>query len=164
MDHPRDKSAVSFEAEIVNGPIRTSGDADAARPRSAHTAMVPSSLRAHPARPVFLTASMGRRRRTRDPQSLPTKPFLSVSEVAVLFGTHRATLYRSIERGDFPLPVVVLNGRRRVPRVAVERLLHGENQPEVDAVTAEDGGAAPASRRRPMCSAARRSSSPIASV
>jgi excisionase family DNA binding protein len=160
MDRPRYKNTVSMEAETVHGPIRTSGQADVARSRSVGTL---SSWRAHPARPV-LTASMGRPRRSRGPQPLATKPFLSVSEVAVLFGTHRATLYRSIERGDFPLPVVVLNGRRRVPRVAVERLLHGESQPEVDAVAAEDGGAAPASRSRPMCSAARRSSSPIASV
>ena len=45
-----------------------------------------------------------------------TRAFLSVQEVAALLGEHRSTCYRSIERGDFPIPVVTINGRLRVPR------------------------------------------------
>jgi excisionase family DNA binding protein len=54
------------------------------------------------------------------------KPLLSVDEAAVLLGASRASLYRSIERGDLPLPVFKLNGRLRIARQAVERLLAGE--------------------------------------
>lgn len=55
-----------------------------------------------------------------------TKPLLSVEETAVLLGESRSSIYRSIERGDFPLPVFRLNGRLRVSRRAVERLMEGE--------------------------------------
>ena len=54
------------------------------------------------------------------------KPLLSVDEAAVLLGASRASLYRSIERGDLPLPVFKINGRLRIARRAVERLLAGE--------------------------------------
>lgn len=54
------------------------------------------------------------------------KPLLSVEETAVLLGASRASIYRSIERGDLPLPVFKINGRLRVARRAVERLLNGE--------------------------------------
>lgn len=54
------------------------------------------------------------------------KPLLSVDETAILLGTSRASLYRSIERGDLPLPVFKINGRLRIARQAVERLLAGE--------------------------------------
>jgi len=54
------------------------------------------------------------------------KPLLSVEETAVLLGESRSSVYRSIERGDFPLPVFKLNGRLRVSRRAVERLMDGE--------------------------------------
>lgn len=57
---------------------------------------------------------------------LATKPLLSIDETAILLGTSRSALYRAIEKGDFPLPLVEMAGRRRVPRVAVERLLRGE--------------------------------------
>jgi len=55
----------------------------------------------------------------------PTRAFLSIEETSVLLGISRATLYRSVQRGDFPVPVVQLNGRLRVPRRAVERLMEG---------------------------------------
>jgi len=58
--------------------------------------------------------------------SLAHKPLLSVEEVAILLGQSRSSLYRSIERGDLPLPVFKLSGRWRVPRRAVERLLEGD--------------------------------------
>lgn len=54
------------------------------------------------------------------------KPLLSVDEVAILLGASRSSIYRSIERGDLPLPVFKLNGRLRIARAAVERLLAGE--------------------------------------
>jgi excisionase family DNA binding protein len=54
------------------------------------------------------------------------KPLLSVDEAAILLGASRASIYRSIERGDLPLPVFKINGRLRIARQAVERLLAGE--------------------------------------
>ena len=42
-----------------------------------------------------------------------------------MLGIHRCTLYRSIERGDFPLPLFQINARWRVPRKAVEALIDG---------------------------------------
>lgn len=58
--------------------------------------------------------------------SLARKPLLSVEEVSILLGHSRSSVYRSIKRGDLPLPMFRLNGRLRVPRRAVERLLEGE--------------------------------------
>lgn len=52
-------------------------------------------------------------------------PLLSVDEMAILLGLNRSSVYRSLQRGDLPLPVVKINGRMRVPRRAVERLLEG---------------------------------------
>jgi hypothetical protein len=49
-----------------------------------------------------------------------------VEEVAILLGQSRSSVYRSIERQDLPLPIFKLNGRWRVPRRAVERLLDGD--------------------------------------
>ena len=54
------------------------------------------------------------------------KPLLSVDETAVLLGESRSSIYRAIERGDLPLPVFTINGRIRIARRAVERLLAGE--------------------------------------
>jgi len=58
--------------------------------------------------------------------SLAHKPLLSVDEVAILLGQSRSSVYRSIVRKDLPLPIFKLNGRWRVPRRAVERLLEGD--------------------------------------
>jgi predicted DNA-binding transcriptional regulator AlpA len=33
------------------------------------------------------------------------KALLSIEEAAEMLGIHRCTLYRSIDRGDFPLPL-----------------------------------------------------------
>jgi excisionase family DNA binding protein len=54
------------------------------------------------------------------------KPLLSVEEAAILLGESRSSIYRSIERGDLPLPVFRINGRLRIARRAVERLIAGE--------------------------------------
>lgn len=58
--------------------------------------------------------------------SLARKPLLSVDEVSILLGQSRSSVYRSIQRGDLPLPMFKLNGRLRVPRRAVERLIEGD--------------------------------------
>lgn len=68
---------------------------------------------------------------TRDPFARPVlrrpvKPLLSVEEAAILLGESRSSVYRSIDRGDLPLPVFRINGRLRIPRRAVERLIDGE--------------------------------------
>ena len=67
---------------------------------------------------------MGSRDRGRSP-----KPLLSVEDAAVLLGQSRSSIYRAIDRGDLPLPVFTINGRLRIPRRAVERLLDGEVGP-----------------------------------
>lgn len=66
---------------------------------------------------------MPRTRRHATPTHL--KPLLSIEEAAEMLGIHRCTLYRSIERGDFPLPLFQINARWRVPRKAVEALIEG---------------------------------------
>jgi excisionase family DNA binding protein len=58
--------------------------------------------------------------------NLATKPLLSVEDVATLLGQSRSSIYRAIERGDLPLPVFTINGRLRIARRSVERLLNGE--------------------------------------
>lgn len=65
---------------------------------------------------------------TRD-RSLATKPLLSVEDTAVLLGQSRSSICRAIDRGDLPLPVITINGRLRIPRRAVERLLDGDIDP-----------------------------------
>ena len=57
------------------------------------------------------------------------RPLLSVDEAAVLLGCNRSSVYRSIGRGDFPLPVFRLNGRYRITRASVERLIAGGQPP-----------------------------------
>jgi len=71
---------------------------------------------------------------TMSARDLNRKPLLSVDETAVLLGASRASVYRSIERGDLPIPVFKLNGRLRIARCAVDRLLSGEVSP-----TCEEG-------------------------
>jgi excisionase family DNA binding protein len=63
---------------------------------------------------------------TRADIRLGRKPLLSVEETAILLGQSRSSIYRAIDKGDLPLPVVKISGRWRVPRRAVERLLEGE--------------------------------------
>lgn len=119
----------------------------------------------------------------------PPKPLLTVGEAAILLGRSRTTLYRSIQRGEQLFPVVTFNGRLRIPLRSVERLIEGIEPPASAAAEPQDGrgetavghrlerlrGACPvcgslpalgtpAPRRRPMCSAARRSSSAMPSV
>lgn len=97
-------------------------------------------------------------------RSNPTlRPLLSVSEAAALLGVSRNTLYRALHSGSLPFPVVVLNGTARIPRRAVERVVAGED-PSREPHPDEAVSVSPSSRSRPMCSAARRSSSSMPSV
>ncbi len=71
----------------------------------------------------------------RGDRSLAAKPLLSVEDTAVLLGQSRSSIYRAIDRGDLPLPVVTINGRLRIPRRAVERLLDGDIPPQHETMT-----------------------------
>jgi excisionase family DNA binding protein len=62
---------------------------------------------------------------TRNRNTKP-KPFLSVEEAAMLLGEARSTLYRAVKTGTFPLPVVRIGERIRIPRSAVDRLIAGD--------------------------------------
>lgn len=55
-----------------------------------------------------------------------TKALLSVTEAAELLGVDRATLYRAIQEGIAPLPVVRIRHQMRIPRRAIERLTDGD--------------------------------------
>jgi predicted DNA-binding transcriptional regulator AlpA len=57
--------------------------------------------------------------------SRPIRALVGIDEAALLLGEDRSTVYRSIKRGDFPLPVVTINGRMRLPRRAIEALVTG---------------------------------------
>ncbi len=58
-----------------------------------------------------------------------TKPFMSVSEVATVLCMSKATVHRSLKRGDFPIRHFVINGAIRFMRRDVQALLYG-NPPE----------------------------------
>jgi excisionase family DNA binding protein len=105
------------------------------------------------------------------PDALASKPLLSIEETAILLGESRATLYRALKAGTLPIPVWRIGGRWRVPRRAVERLLDGLDptaaapaSDQEDDVSSSTGVLGTNSRRRPTCSAARRSSSGTPSV
>jgi predicted DNA-binding transcriptional regulator AlpA len=72
-----------------------------------------------------VTTTATRRTVVRTRSTLP-RPLLSVDEASILLGQSRASLYRAIERGDLPVPVFTINGRLRIARRAIERLLEGE--------------------------------------
>jgi excisionase family DNA binding protein len=120
---------------------------------------------------------MGVRRVTPD---LRSKPLLTLDEAAILLAISRAAIYRSAKRGDLPLPVITINGRMRIPRRAIERLLAGDvsSSPTPEGYTppAAAAAGAPCPRcgrsgpadepdsTRPTWSAARRSSAGTESV
>jgi excisionase family DNA binding protein len=60
---------------------------------------------------------------------LQQKPLLSIEEAAEILGVGRSSLYRSIQRGDLPLPLFRINGRYWVAQRAVEVLI-GAGEPE----------------------------------
>ncbi len=57
------------------------------------------------------------------------RPFVSVEEAALLLGEARSTVYRAVKAGTFPLPVVRIGARIRIPRMAIDRLIAGEDPP-----------------------------------
>ncbi|WP_423782929.1 excisionase family DNA-binding protein [Ferrimicrobium acidiphilum] len=66
---------------------------------------------------------------TRTGKQRRPKSLLSVDEAAILLETTRSTAYRALSKGTFPLPVIRLGGRLRIPRAAVDRLLAGACPP-----------------------------------
>lgn len=59
----------------------------------------------------------------------PTKPFMGVSEVAIVLCISKATVHRSVKKGDFPIRHFVINGTIRFMRRDVQAFLYG-NPPE----------------------------------
>jgi excisionase family DNA binding protein len=57
----------------------------------------------------------------------------SIEEVAAALGVGRSTVYDSIRRGDFPLPVIRIGARVLVSRTALERLLSAHQGATYDA-------------------------------
>jgi len=49
-----------------------------------------------------------------------------VEQTALLLGISTSKVYRSIARGDFPLKVVMINGRIHIVRAEVLRFIKGE--------------------------------------
>jgi excisionase family DNA binding protein len=80
------------------------------------------------------------------------RPFVSIEEAALLLGESRSTVYRAVKSGSFPLPVVRIGERLRVPRSAIERLIAGEVLQIAYQEPAPSEASSPArpSRRPPM--------------
>ena len=54
---------------------------------------------------------------------------ISIEEAALRLNISKATAYRAIKTGNFPLPVIQLGGRVKVSLAALERLVSGEALP-----------------------------------
>jgi excisionase family DNA binding protein len=50
-----------------------------------------------------------------------------VEETALLLGETRSTLYRAVKAGTLPLLVFRIGSRIRIPRLAVENLITGQD-------------------------------------
>jgi excisionase family DNA binding protein len=94
------------------------------------------------------------------------KPLLTIREVAELVGVDPSTLYRTISRGDFPVPIVGFGDRIKVPRVAVEKLIYGDDAgapPDPPERSPSHCSPCSATKRRPAsCSPSRRRWAPPA--
>jgi predicted DNA-binding transcriptional regulator AlpA len=55
------------------------------------------------------------------------RPLLGVEETALLSGETRSTRYRAVKAGTLPLPVLRIGSRIRIPRLAVENLIAGQD-------------------------------------
>ena len=62
-----------------------------------------------------------------------TKRTLTIEEVAVVLGISPNTIYRALERGECPLPVLRFGRRLVVPEDALERILRGESNAGAEA-------------------------------
>ena len=51
------------------------------------------------------------------------KPFMSANEVAIVLCMSKATIHRSLKRGDFPISHFVINGTIRFLRKDVDTFL-----------------------------------------
>lgn len=59
-----------------------------------------------------------------DPSKCAT---VSLAEAATILGVHRSTAWELWKRGEFPVPVLKLGSRLRVPKAHLERLLAGDS-------------------------------------
>lgn len=50
---------------------------------------------------------------------------VSLAEAAKILGVHRSTAWELWKRGDFPIPVLQIGSRLRVPKAHLERFLSG---------------------------------------
>jgi excisionase family DNA binding protein len=66
---------------------------------------------------------------TASSQRQQSDALLTIPQLASMVGLHASTLYRSLDRGEFPLPLIKLGGRIRVSRAAAERLIQGAAPP-----------------------------------
>ncbi len=55
---------------------------------------------------------------------------ISIEEAALWLDISKATAYRAIKNGTFPLPVIQIGGRQKVSLAALERLMNGETLSE----------------------------------
>lgn len=58
-----------------------------------------------------------------------TPLLVSVGEAAVALGISRTTTYQMLREGRFPVRVIQIGGRYRVPRRDLERFIEGGEQP-----------------------------------
>jgi len=125
---PPEETVAVGSWQFVGRGWKTAGDAWFAATAGERTAEARRTAARNAARRRPL---LSHRRRRGDPmpradKSRCPKPLLSVDDTATLLGQSRSSIYRAIERGDLPLPVFTINGRLRIARRSVERLLAGE--------------------------------------
>lgn len=56
----------------------------------------------------------------------PGAEYSTVEQAAYRLGTSRRVAYELIKRGEFPVPVIRLGNRYRIPNAALDRLAQGE--------------------------------------
>jgi predicted DNA-binding transcriptional regulator AlpA len=77
--------------------------------------------------------------RTRAP-ARTERPLLGIPELSALIGVNPSTLYRAINRGDFPLPIVRFGNRIQVPRAAAEKMIYGSARPAIPGLSERADG------------------------
>ncbi len=76
---------------------------------------------------------------------LGAKALLSVDEAAILLEITRSTAYKAISDGTFPVQVIRVGGRLRIPRASIRRLLDG-----TDCITDAASSSAPRDLANPI--------------